>query len=303
MTDRQAGLSVSPSFRSLRWIFMFICIGVIPPILFFPCLVILICPREIYITYRYLSPSTILHNSLAFILPNFISHPNSLTSTALINIMYNPKVLLSMAALTGASLAQSSSSAGDAECTRSYLSLVKGLPTPASELASAITSYATGVAQSGSATDTNPLAYVTDVCSFESQLPSSLQSDFSSYVTQVISYVSASSSQIDAVITNCVATGLEGAAYTSLVNSLATHTGPLCAVTGAPNGTTSGITSGTGISNSPTPTPTGSSTNVASSPTSSGSSASVSTDAAAKPTGIFAAAAAAAGLLGAVALL
>jgi hypothetical protein len=203
--------------------------------------------------------------------------------------MYNSKVLLSMAALTGASLAQSSSTVGDLECTQSYVDILKGAPTPPSELASAITSYGSGVAQSASVTDPNPLAYVTDVCSFGSQLPSSLQSDFSSYATQVISYLSVSSSQIDAVITNCLATGQEAAAYTSFVNALATHTGPLCDATSAPNSTTSG-----GVS--PTSSTAGTTSSAA-------GTMSVSTDAAARPTGILAGAAAAAGFLGAVALL
>ncbi|KAI8629429.1 hypothetical protein F5Y19DRAFT_81593 [Xylariaceae sp. FL1651] len=206
--------------------------------------------------------------------------------------MYNTKVLLSVAALTGASLAQSSD---DAACTNSYASLALGLPTPASGLASAITSYANEVIQTASVTDTNPLVAITEVCDFASQLPSSLQSDFSSYVTAVRSYASASSSAIDAVITNCLATGSEGAAYASFINSLATQTGPLCQITSAPSG-------GNGtVSMTLTPTPTPSNTN--SSPGGSAATTSPSTAAAAGPTGVFAGAAAAAGLLGAVALL
>jgi hypothetical protein len=80
---------------------------------------------------------------------------------------------------------------------------------------------------------------------------------------------------------------------TSFVNSLATHTGPICAAT-------SGATNGTTISVTPTPTNSniggGSSSGIV-------STTSPSTDLAAKPTGMLAGAAAAAGLLGAIALL
>ncbi|TRX98270.1 hypothetical protein FHL15_000915 [Xylaria flabelliformis] len=220
-------------------------------------------------------------------------------------MMYNSKALLSAALLTGASVAQTSSESSDAQCTQSYVSLLAGAPTPDGQLASAITSYASGIVQSATAaTDVNPLAYATQVCDFSSSLPSSLQSDFDAYVTQVISYVSASSSAIDAVITNCVATGAEGAAYTSLVNSFAAHTGPLCA---AATGTTTGLATGTGIpsgtANSTTTfvtgTPTPSSTGV----NGGGASSSVPTGAAAMPTAVLGGAAAAAGLLGVIALL
>ncbi|KAI1744223.1 hypothetical protein F4680DRAFT_285892 [Xylaria scruposa] len=220
-------------------------------------------------------------------------------------MMYNSKALLSAALLTGASVAQSSSESNDAQCTQSYISLIAGAPTPDGQLASAITSYASGVVQSATATDANPLAIVTQVCDFSSNLPSSLQSDFDAYVTQVISYVSASSSAIDAVITNCVATGAEGAAYTSLVNSFAAQTGPLC----APTGTTTSTVIGTGTS-TPSGASNGTTTFVTGTPSPSstganggGASSSVPTGAAAMPTAVLGGAAAAAGLLGAIALL
>ncbi|KAJ2986222.1 hypothetical protein NUW58_g5129 [Xylaria curta] len=85
---------------------------------------------------------------------------------------------------------------------------------------------------------------------------------------------------INAVITNCLATGAEGSAYTAVVNSLATHTGPLCAATGAPNAT---ITTG-----SPSPTSSGAN---------GGASSSIPTGAAPHPTAFFGGAAAAIGVL------
>jgi len=235
--------------------------------------------------------------------------------------MYSAKVL-SIAALAGAgtSLAQSSSDgASNAECTRSYASIIAGAPTPDGQLASAISSYASSLIGGGNGgmtaatympTPTNPLEVVTQICSFASQLPPSLQDDFGSYATHVISYVSAQSSNLDAVITNCIATGpassAQAASYTSLVNSLATHTGPLCAVPTGGNGTT-GITS---TYNSPYPTTTNTggggvgggpaTTETGTIPT---TSTAVPTNAAAAPTGMLANAAAVAGLLGAVVLL
>ncbi|KAI0196136.1 hypothetical protein EV127DRAFT_418440 [Xylaria flabelliformis] len=221
-------------------------------------------------------------------------------------MMYNSKALLSAALLTGASVAQSSSESSDAQCTQSYVSLLAGAPTPDGQLASAITSYASGIVQSATAI-ANPVAIATQVCQFSSNLPSSLQSDFDAYVTQVISYVSASSSAIDAVITNCVATGAEGAAYTSVINSFAAQTGPLCAAatgtttgsyiatgTGTPSGAANGTT--TFVTGTPTPSSTGVNGGGA-------SSSSVPTGAAAMPTAVLGGAAAAAGLLGVIALL
>ncbi|KAI0458644.1 hypothetical protein F5B21DRAFT_500150 [Xylaria acuta] len=212
-------------------------------------------------------------------------------------MMYNSKALLSAALLTGSSLAQSSSSSsggsGDAQCTGSYISLLAGAPTPDGQLASALTSYATGTGANA-----NPLAFATQVCDFSSGLPSSLRSDFDAYATRVISYVSASSADIDAVITNCLATGAEGPSYTSLVDSFAAHTGPLCEATGVPNGTV--VTTGT-----PTPTSTGadgggggSGGGAATTSAPTGAAAAV-----ALPTAVLGGAAAAAGLLGAIVLL
>jgi hypothetical protein len=229
--------------------------------------------------------------------------------------MYHAKVL-SIAALLGTSLAQSSSdSAGNAECTSSYASILAEAPTPDGQLASAITSYASSLIGGGNGdvtaatnvpTPTNPLDIVTQVCSFASQLPASLQGDFSSYANHVISYVSAQSSNLDAVITNCVATGTasdQAAAYTSFVNSIATHTGPLCA---APTVGSNSTTTTTATYNSPYPTTftTGGggpvTTETGTIPT---TTTAVPTGAAAAPTGMLANAAAVAGLLGAIALL
>ncbi|KAI0408937.1 hypothetical protein F4802DRAFT_305040 [Xylaria palmicola] len=240
-------------------------------------------------------------------------------------MMYNTKALLALATLTGASVAQQTTGGGgdaggssDASCTASYASLLAGAPTPSGELASAITSYASGAVQTatesgggsgGGGGGANPLAIATQVCSFSSQLPESLQSEFDAYVTSVRSYVSASTSAIDAVITDCVATGAEGDAYTSLVNSFATETGPLCGAaattTGGNNGTATATTTGTGGAGGVGTGTSGATTTTAAGTTEGGGGAttSIPTAAAAVPTAVFGGVVAAAGFLGAVALL
>ncbi|GAP84922.1 hypothetical protein SAMD00023353_0802460 [Rosellinia necatrix] len=221
--------------------------------------------------------------------------------------MFVNKALLPAVALAGASLAQTTvitatatataTSDSNAECTQSYVSLLLGAPTPDAALGSAITSYASSLASASGTSAINgadPLAVVTQVCDFSSGLPTSLQSDFDAYVTQVISYVSASSSAIDAVITNCVVTGAEGATYASLVNSFAAQTGPLCQATGAPGGGSNNGSTTIGGGGSPTPTTSGEGSGQTSPPP---------TNAGAHPAVFGGAAAAAAGLLGAAILL
>lgn len=233
-------------------------------------------------------------------------------------MLYNKKIFLSAAVLAGTSFAQDSTtgtsdatstdSGAGAECTLSYARILGGAPTPSSDLANALTSYASSAAASVTvATTTGSLGgysdlnqFLSQACDFSSQLPSSLQSQFDDYATSLISYVSASSSQIDDVITSCIATGSEGAGYTSLVNSLATHTGPLCTGTATSTGTESSTT--------PTSTDGGAGGAGGGSQTTGGGgdagSSSVPTGAATVPTvALGGAAAAAAGILGAAILL
>ncbi|KAI2623645.1 hypothetical protein GGS21DRAFT_494155 [Xylaria nigripes] len=208
-------------------------------------------------------------------------------------MLFNSKAFLSAALLLGSALGQTTTTTAgnNAECTRSYASILASAPKPNSQLASAITSFAGGLRQTGA--PHNNLNPVSEACALSSGLPQSLRSDFDAYVTKVISFVSVSSSEIDALITNCVATGEQGARYTSLVNSLATHTGPLCQATGGTTGTTgtgtqtTAVTGGTSI--------VGTSTTAA--------TTSVPRGEGAKPTGVLAGAAAAAGALGAAILL
>ncbi|KAI0526011.1 hypothetical protein F5B22DRAFT_264573 [Xylaria bambusicola] len=246
-------------------------------------------------------------------------------------MLYDKRFLLSVAALAGTSFAQddSSSSTGTsdststgsagAECTVSYARLLADAPTPGSDLAQAITSYASSAASSVTAATATPSGGIgglagdpnqllSQACDFSQQLPSSLQSQFDDYATSLISYVSVSSSAIDEVITSCVATGSEGDSYTSFVNSIATHTGPLCTATsGSSTGTDSSTGTGTDTTASPTPTASeGGGGGVVTTTGDDGqtSTVPVPTGAAAVPTAALGgAAAAAAGVLGAAILL
>ncbi|KAI1819848.1 hypothetical protein F4861DRAFT_525383 [Xylaria intraflava] len=212
-------------------------------------------------------------------------------------MMYSLKAL-SMAILLGVSLAQTTtttSGGAGADCTRSYAKILAGAPTPPAQLASAITSFAGGFRQTGSP-NANPLS---EACEFSSGLPSTLRSDFDAYATKVISYVSVSSSEIDALITNCVATGAQGASLTSIVNSLATHTGALCQATGITNGTTTATSAPTTTQTGGVGTGTATGTTATTSP----ATTTGQTGAGSKPTGVLAGAAAAAGVLGAAVLL
>ncbi|KAI3337799.1 hypothetical protein F4824DRAFT_104185 [Ustulina deusta] len=247
-------------------------------------------------------------------------------------MLHNKKAVLSAAALAGVSLAQDGSArttAGGhaADCTQSYARLLAEAPTPTGELALAITSWALGAEQSAPAGGSgngngneaaNPLSLVAEACAFSAQLAPSLRGEFDAYATRVIGYVSASSSDIDALITDCVATGGAGASYTSFVDALATHTGPLCQATGGAGG---GATNGTTSTASPTTTATtttagggggggGTATTATTNgqgggtaTTEGGTATSVHTGAAALPTAVLGGAAAAAGLLGAAILL
>ncbi|KAI0130506.1 hypothetical protein BJ170DRAFT_316981 [Xylariales sp. AK1849] len=162
-----------------------------------------------------------------------------------------------------------------ASCTVSAASILSSVPTPSADLSSYIVSYA------ATATD------VTQACAVTSNLPSSLQSAFSSYDSQVSSWYSAEKSDIDALVSSCSTDPL-AQTISSVTSLLNVYTASGCdALTGATTGTTKPTTTGTTKS-----TTTG------------GIAASTSpSSAGAKPTGVYAGAAAAAGFLGAVALM
>lgn len=218
------------------------------------------------------------------------------------NTMYNAKVLMSVAALAGTTLAQSATptSTLDASCASS-LSRFADAPTPAPVLISYLaTALGTGAVTAPGATTAlpdltleDPDGYQAVICSIAGELPESVVPAFQSYGSALLSYGSVHLSQYDAYITNCITTGEAASTLTSQLHSMLLGSGGLCATA-----TTTGSGSyPTGSPNGTYPTGTGST------PAPSTSSTLIPTAAAARPAGAAVGAVAVGGLLGAVALL
>ncbi|KAI1197591.1 hypothetical protein F5X97DRAFT_301464 [Nemania serpens] len=206
------------------------------------------------------------------------------------------KVLLSVAALVGASLAQTPAST-DAACAAS-LTQFPNVPTPAPSLLSWIASAVgtgplTAPGQTTALPDftlEDPVGYQELICSIAGELPKSLIPDFQSYASGLLSYGSVHISQYEAYITDCITTGEAASTLISELHQMLDGTGAACQTTAS--ATPSGSSNGT------YPTGTGSI------PTSTGSTTLlIPTAAAARPTGAIVGAAAIGGLIGAVALL
>ncbi|KAI0535972.1 hypothetical protein GGR58DRAFT_476932 [Xylaria digitata] len=218
--------------------------------------------------------------------------------------MYGAKVLLSVAALAGTTLAQNPTASLDPVCYSKLTELGEGVPTPAPALASWLGS-AVGVSSIGAGAYSapgqttapperpleNPLGSTEFFCSVVAAgIPESLVSDFRSYGSGLLSHASAHVSQYDAYITECVTTGEAASSITSAYHEMISHTGELVCPT-IPTATPGGSSNGT------YPTGTGS----IPSPTTSATL--IPTAAASRPTGAFVGAVAIGGLLGAVAML
>ncbi|KAI0424071.1 hypothetical protein F5Y09DRAFT_353867 [Xylaria sp. FL1042] len=210
--------------------------------------------------------------------------------------MYGAKVLLSVAALAGTSLAQTTTSKSPA-CQES-LQAFSDVPLPSPALASYLASAGGGGSSSGSgsggldATFEDPEGYQAYICSVAATLPKSLVPEFQSFGSSLLSYGSVHLSQYDAYVTDCIASGEAASTITSQLHQMLTGTGGMCpqptanaTTTPASNGTT--YPTGTGAY---TPGPTATSTMVPYA-------------GAARPTGAVVGAAALGGLLGVVALL
>ncbi|KAI0534602.1 hypothetical protein GGR58DRAFT_520143 [Xylaria digitata] len=147
--------------------------------------------------------------------------------------MYNAKVLLSMAALVGSSLAQTPTGL-DPTCLES-LAVFNNAPTPGpaliSYLASVVTGRPTLPGQTTPLPDVtleDPAGYQEFFCGLVAELPESLLPEFKSYGAGLISYGSAHLSEYDAYITDCVTTGEAAASLTSQLHDMLTGTGGLC---------------------------------------------------------------------------
>ncbi|KAI0913951.1 hypothetical protein F4824DRAFT_446072 [Ustulina deusta] len=198
--------------------------------------------------------------------------------------MYNAKVLLSVAAFTGASMAQTSTTFPDPACESSIVGLFAAAPTVPPEL-----DLPTGALNAQG----KPEDYVSAICSYANELPASVLPVFATWGSSLLEYAATELASYDGVITKCIATGAAGASITSYIHSIASHPGELCKITRSPsNGT---------VSATPYSTPTG--TGISISISTSSPATSIPTAGAARPTGVLAGAAAIGGVLGAVALL
>ena len=207
--------------------------------------------------------------------------------------MQSSKVLLSVAALAGTSLAQTTTSKSP-EC-QSSLDAFSDVPVPSPALASYLAN--SGGSSDGStggldATFEDPDGYQAVVCSVAATLPKSLILDFQAFGSSLLSYGSVHLSQYDAYVTNCIASGEAASTITSQLHEMLTGTGGMCDQPTA-TATTSPASNGTTYS-----TGTGAYT-----PGLTATSSGVPYAAAARPTGAVVGAAALGGLLGVVALL
>ncbi|KAI0116524.1 hypothetical protein GGR51DRAFT_501656 [Nemania sp. FL0031] len=214
--------------------------------------------------------------------------------------MYNTKILLPLAVLAGVSSAQTTTT-DSAQCQSKVNALLAAAPTPSPELSSYFDSAAATLSAAGGLLDA-PDVYVTGLCALATALPSSLQSEFRDYGSSLLSFASAEISSYDAIVTECVTTGPVASSITSYLHSIASEAGHLCQEQTITTTVYNNVTSG---ASTPYPTATsggasGSGSGVRSTAS---SSTLVPTGAAARPSGVFAGAAAVGGILGAVALL
>lgn len=200
---------------------------------------------------------------------------------------------------------QDDSSNSALECQASVFAILSDLPTPTPPLVSYLASFA------ATANPTDPAA----LCAVTSALPTSLTSAYSSYDRAASSWYSGHSAEVAQLASDCAGAGAGGAqALTEAITALETYTAGGCTGTlpteaagltsliplvnaTATNGTGAGAGAGAGT----TATPTGPSASGTGSQ--GGNTSSIAQGAAARPTGVVAGAMAAAGLLGAVAML
>ncbi|KAI1157556.1 hypothetical protein F5B18DRAFT_164389 [Nemania serpens] len=208
--------------------------------------------------------------------------------------MYNTKIFLSIAALAGASLAETFRSPA---CTATLNSLVANAPTYAPALAPWLQAPLAGSGRVATVTVgalSDPEFYLEQLCSVAAELPPSLLPDFQTWGSRILSYGRDHISVYDALITSCISTGEAGAAVTSYINSILTNTDGICQPTAAPSGGGGGRGP---ISTTPAPTATGINSNPSDTATS------VATAAAPRATGVLIGAAAMGGLVGVAVML
>ncbi|GAP93008.1 hypothetical protein SAMD00023353_3100240 [Rosellinia necatrix] len=215
--------------------------------------------------------------------------------------MYSAKVLLPVAALAGASLAQDFTNPACAPSLNSLKENSPPLPTELSKYLDDVTPTGSGPVPTTTLRSTleDPQAYVDVLCAAASVLPSAELDTFHSWGADLLSYASVHISEYNAFVTDCLSAGEAAASLTSYLDSIVTATGGLCEPAATATATaTAAPTGGAASSNGTAPNGTG---GAAPYPTT-GPSVPV-TAGAPHATGLLAGAAAMGGLLGAAALL
>ncbi|KAI0967670.1 hypothetical protein F4678DRAFT_475096 [Xylaria arbuscula] len=146
--------------------------------------------------------------------------------------MHSTKVFLSMAALAGISLSQSSDSQ---YCSDYVSSLFGNAPTIPADITSFLASESATQTAPPATTPTSdvlpdPIGHAEFLCELAAELPSSLLPEFKTYASDLLGYGKDHSSDYLAYITNCF-TGKVAASMSSYVQSVFTATGNLCQTT------------------------------------------------------------------------
>ncbi|KAI1108130.1 hypothetical protein F5Y14DRAFT_437307 [Nemania sp. NC0429] len=193
--------------------------------------------------------------------------------------MHKIKAILSLAALAGLSVTAESPDNAAEVCDRKENALFAMAPTPAPALQSYI------ISKNALPHDllSNPEGYAKELCGLAADLPTSITDEFASWGQSLLKFASVHISSYDALVTECATTGSAAASITSYLHSIVSAPERLCQPTSAPS-----------ITPAPTNDPAPSANSV---------STSSPTGAAARPSEVFAGAAAIGGLLGAMALL
>ncbi|KAI0540496.1 hypothetical protein GGR58DRAFT_460713 [Xylaria digitata] len=182
----------------------------------------------------------LLHASPFFVPDNKLS---ILKRPKPIRIMYSTKVLLTVAALTGASMAQTSTVFPDPDCPTYVSELVAAAPTTPPELVE-VFEEVSGSSPHPEDLFLHPEEFVDNVCSAVGELPQSVLPIFASWGSVLLEFASTEIASYDHIVTQCVATGTEGASITSYIHSIASNPADLCQdLSSAPPSVSASLTS------------------------------------------------------------
>ncbi|KAI0411231.1 hypothetical protein F5X98DRAFT_368209 [Xylaria grammica] len=196
--------------------------------------------------------------------------------------------ILSLAALAGTALSQTSDSAFCSSLQDAFFTtLFAEAPTTPADILSFLAT-ATGIPPLPTTID--PSAHQNQLCALATALPSSLLPEFQTLGAELLSFGREHSSELIEYITDCVPEPA-AASMTSYVDHVFSATGNICTETAAPG--SSGASNGTYPTGTGSvyPTPTGASSTL------------IPTAAAVRPTGALIGAAAVGGAIGAAAML